>query len=744
MASRLVRFSVSLLSLVLFFSSTANAATITGRVVDPDGRPVPGAAVLVIAPGQPLRTTTTDGRGEFGIDADDGRRIEIRIALAGFRSESRIIDPAGPHGLGEIRLSVGAITEGVVVSAAQVEIPLSEASSSVTVITAAELEARQVRSVADALRSVPGLTVASTGGLGAVTAVFPRGGESNFTLVMVDDVPVNAFGGEYDFANLSTENVERIEIVRGPQSALFGSNAIGAVVRVVTRRGGTPTVSGTFEAGGHDTFRTAGASAGTVGRFDWGVSAERITSEGLNGQTSPHGLTIDNDDYARTSGAVVGGWRIGAAHVRGQFRHDDDERGTPGPFGSNPIGAYTGIDTISRGDNRQTTAGISASVPLTPRVRSVFQGGYHRLASDFASPFGDSESGSRRVNGRAQIDVTLSSNLDVTAGLEAQAERATSTFITDPSFSPVPVERRLAGYFTELRWNHDRRLLVTGGVRLDDIDREPLPGGPDEDDRVVAVNPRLAVSWLARPEAGNSTRLRASAATGIRPPGAFDIAFTNNPSLRPERSVSGEAGVEQAFAGGRAHVDAAVFYNRYDDLIVAVGSFSGSSRYTTDNISNARARGLELGVTAGHRIAAGRPVDLQARVSYTFVDSDVLAIDQDDQAPPPFTVGEPLLRRPRHQFSAELVARSGMITAFLSGRARGRALDVEPSLGTFGGLFYADGFTVWNTGLSFRVRRVGELFGRVENLFDSSYEEAFGFPALGRRATIGLRVAAGR
>ena len=95
--------------------------------------------------------------------------------------------------------------------------------------------------MADALRTVPGLTVVATGGYGAVTGVFPRGGESNFTLVFVDDVPVNAFGGEYDFAHLTTENVERIEIVRGPQSALFGSNAIGSVVRVVTRRGGAPS-----------------------------------------------------------------------------------------------------------------------------------------------------------------------------------------------------------------------------------------------------------------------------------------------------------------------------------------------------------------------------------------------------------------------------------------------------------------------------------------------------------------------
>jgi outer membrane cobalamin receptor len=742
-ARRFVRLILPVLSLFLC-ASTADAATITGRVVDPDGRAVPGATVLFVADGEPLRTTTTDTRGEFTIEMAADLPFEVRIALAGFRTEIRRLDRGAAGALGEIRLSVGAISEGVIVSAAQVEIPLSEAASSVTVLTAADLEARQVRSVADALRSVPGLTVAGTGGLGSVTAVFPRGGESNFTLVMVDDVPVNAFGGEYDFGNLATENVERIEIVRGPQSALFGSNAIGSVVRVITRRGGPPAVSGTFEGGTDDTYRTAASSAGTAGRFDWGISGERLTSDGLNGRQSPHGLTVENDDYARASGSLVAGWRLGGAQLRAQVRQDNDERGVPGPYGSNPIGAYTAIDTVSRSDNTQTTAGLSAAVPLTSRVRSVVQFGYHRLASDFDSPFGASESGSRRISGRAQVDVSVARPLEMTAGLELQSERASSTFITDPSFTPVPVERRLAGYFTELRWNRDRRLLVTGGVRVDDIDRQPLAGAASEEDRVLSVNPRLAVSWLAHPEVSSSTKLRASAATGIRPPGAFEIAFTTNPSLKPERSVSGEAGIEQAFAGGRARVDAAVFYNRYDDLIVAVGSFSGSSRYTTDNISNARAGGLEIGLDTGHRLFTARPVDLHARVAYTFIDSEVLAVDQEDEAPPPFTVGEPLLRRPRHQFSAELTARSGPLTAFVSGRSRGRALDVEPSLGTFGGLFYADGFTVWNGGASYRVGRIGELFGRVENLFDRGYEESLGFPAPGRRATIGLRVAASR
>lgn len=262
-------------------------------------------------------------------------------------------------------------------------------------------------------------------------------------------------------------------------------------------------------------------------------------------------------------------------------------------------------------------------------------------------------------------------------------------------------------------------------------------------DTVVSVNPRAAVAWFARRDAGTQTRLHASAGTGIRPPSGFDLASTDNPELKPERSFSAEAGVEQAFAGGRAVADAVAFWNDYDDLIVAVGSFNQSSRYQTDNISNARARGFELGLGVRHRFESARPVDIHARVAYTWLDTEILAVDRDDAAPPPFTVGDPLLRQPRHRFSTDLTVGSGRLTAFLTGGGRSKALDVEPTLGSYGGLFDAPGFQAWNTGATWKLP-FAEVFGRVENLFDREYEEALGFPALGRRATVGLRIATSR
>jgi outer membrane cobalamin receptor len=728
------------LSLSLVLAIPAAAAPVKGRVLDPDGRPVPGATVMLSSGGTLLSTTVTDANGRFDIEAPDGQPSDIRIALAGFRAEPRTIDGRSAVDLGDLRLSMSALSESVVVSAAQVEVPLSQASSSVTVITGEELDARQIHSLADALRTVPGITVSATGGPGAVTGLFPRGGESNFTLVYVDDVPVTAFGGEFDFAHLGTENVERIEIVRGPQSALFGSNAIGAVVRIVTRRGGLPTVTGTLEGGGYGTSRLAGATSGSVGRLEWGASGERFASDGYNGRTVS-GLIVENDDYERASGALTAGWRTDAFTLRGQLRHSTDERGVPGPFGSNPIGAYAGIDTVSRGENQETLGAVSTLVRLAPRVRGLLQGSYHRLESDFASPFGPSESSSRRWTARAQLDGTLRPGMDLSGGVELQRERAGSTFITDESFAPSPVKRFIAGYFAEARWTTRDRLFVTGGLRIDDIRREAFAGLPD--DEIVSVNPRAAVAWILN--AGtNLTKLRASAATGIRPPGGFDIAFTDNPSLKPERSRSVEAGIEQTFAGGLAAVELVGFANEFDDLIIAVGSFAGSSRYMTDNISNARARGVEVGVRGGRRFELGRPVDIRARVAYTLLDSEILAVDRDDSAPPPFVVGDPLLRRPRHQVFADVTATAGRLGLFINGGGRSRGLDVEPSSGTFGGLHYASGFSVWNAGASWRIPRVGDAYARVENLFDERYEEALGFPALGRRATVGLRIAAGR
>ena len=731
----------------------AAAGEVTGRVVDPDGRAVSGARVLISGDGVPLDSVTTGKNGEFTAQPREARRVTLRVAVDGFRAATLdVVVTSASVDVGTITLLVSAVSESVVVSAAQVEIPLTQVTSTVTVVSGAELESRQIHSVSEALRSVPGMTVVSNGGIGTTTSVFPRGGESNYTLVLMDGVPMNAFGGDFDFGHLSTTNLEQIEIVRGPQSALFGSNAIGSVVRLVTRKDGPPSAQFVVDAGHYGTARLGGSSAGSYRGFEWGASFDRLVSDGMNGELSPAGDTITNDDYTRHSGGLSVGWRGTTSRIRGEFYRATDERGFPGPFGSNPIGVYEGIDTVSRGDNERTLGAVSGSVSMSPRVRVQGDAGVNRIDSVFASPFATSDAFSRRWSGRAQTDVSLGPGIDLTTGVELQRERAGSTYIKGAQSQQIPVQRRTTGYFGEGRWNAGDQLFVSAGVRVEDIRRDRLEEWADlysprpvlPEDKVISVNPRVGAAWIARPGAGTYTKVRGSVGTGIRPPDGFELAFSDNPALRPERSLSAELGVDQAFAAGHGLVEATAFRNTYDDLIVTVGSFVAASRYRSDNIANARARGLEVALSLRGRVGAARAIDISGRIGYTFLSTEVLALDQTNSAPPPFEVGQRLLRRPTHQFFADLSATTAQLTLFMRGGGRGDALDVEPSYGTFGGLFEAVGYQVWHAGAAFRPVRFVEVFARLENVFDRSYEEAFGFPALGRRATAGLRIAAGR
>ncbi len=742
---------ISLCSSLVFAGATfAHAGPVTGRVMDPDRRPVEDARVLLVGSGLPMRTATTNARGEFTIIAPDVGRYELRVALEGFRSKPIALD-ASPEAtdVGALDLTVSAVAETLVVSASQVEIPLSQASSAVTVIGGAELRDRQMATVADALRQVPGMAVARSGSDGALTSVFPRGGESDYNLVYIDGVQVNAFGGGFDFAHLSTANIDRIEIVRGPQSALYGSNAIGSVVSIVTRDSGLVRGDASIEGGSFGSTRMSASSSGSAAAWSWGAGVDRFRSDGFNGERTRAGEAIENDAYSRTEVGGTGRWRNQAgATLRAGLRFGRNERGFPGPFGSNPIGVFSGVDLVSRGTDDRWSAVVAGAAPSGRRVRTNGQIAWNRIDSDFASGFGPSASGSRRVSARGQSDIAVAPGLDISTGAELQRERVTSTYIVDDG-GMIPIDRSVAGYFGEARWSAANRMFATGGVRIERIHRDAVGALADQysprpamsADTVVSVNPRLAAAYYLRTTPGSQTKLRASTGTGIRPPDGFELAFTDNPSLKPERSRSIDAGVDQAFAGGRGLLEATWFRNTFDDLIVAVGRFVESSRYRTDNISNARAGGVELASTVRTR-AAG--FGIQGRITYTFLDSEILALDRAAEAPSPFKVGQTLLNRPRHQWAIDAGVTRGRATGWLRGGGRGRVLAVEPSYGTFGGLFDANGYNTWAAGGSVRVSRRLELFARLDNLFDRQYEEVFGFPALGRGAVAGLRVAAGR
>jgi outer membrane cobalamin receptor len=750
--ARLLRACTAVLVLLAGVVSGAEAGAIRGRVLDPDGRATPGAEVRLDGPLGLSPARVTDRHGTFAFERLEPATYVVRVVLPGFRAEPTRATVARDEDLRlDIVLQVSAVSESVVVSAAHVPMPLSETPASTTVLSARDMAARQHESLTDALRTVPGMTVAQSGGRGALTSVFPRGGESDYTLVMVDGVRLNAFGGGLDVGTIGEGLVERVEIVRGPQSALFGADAIGGVVQVVTRRGGPLRAGGLIEGGTLSTARVAASASGALGAVTWGGGIEHLRSGGYDGATwSGHDL-VTNDDALRTTATGSLGYLAQAWQLRGLLRYARSERGYPGPFGSDPNGTFGGVDPVSRGWTDEHTVAGGASRALGPSVRLRADASFRDGDSRFLSPYGLSDSETRRTTGRIQADTAVAPALSLSGGIEALGERATSTFVTTGGGELQPVGRRVLGSFLEARVQPASRAFVTAGLRVERIARAALPGvddpfSPRPDfarDVVVSANPKLAGSVALREAAagrGGWTRVRGSVGTGIRPPDAFEIAFTDNPSLRPERSRSADLGIEHAVAGGRAIAEVTWFHNRYDDLIVAVGrSFLDASRYRTDNISNARARGIEAGLSARTRTG------VDARATYTWLDTAILDIDgRPGVAPAPFAPGDALIRRPRHRASVDLLVARPRWTAFARAGARGRVTDVDPSFGAFGGQVVGPGFVTADAGGSLALRGGLEAFARVSNLFARRYEEAVGFPGMPRAAMVGVRLAAGR
>ena len=493
----------------------------------------------------------------------------------------------------ELRLAISAVDESLMVTASYVDTPLSLLADSVNTLSRADLDARQITTLGDALRLVPGFTVARNGGPGTVTSVFPRGGESDYTMVLVDGMRMNTFGGGMDLSQVSIAGAERVEVVRGPQSALYGSDAIGGVVQVLTSRSGDPMVDALVEGGGRDARRVAGSARASLGDVYGTLSGQYMEDDGYTGTAPADGSTVSNDD-SRVSDVAAGlGWRrASGTDLFGTFQYLDSDRGSPGPYGSNPAGNFGGVDRTARSLTWRRSGAARLIQPLggaASRVRLRAEADVAEFDLEYRDEFG-SVGETTRGHGRLQADAAFADGLSASAGGEWVGESGRSTYILSNT-GEVPVDRDVWAGFAEARWQPTARLSFTGGARASRITRAALPGDPNgfpprpafDDETIVAVNPKATAAWIVVPEdggSGASTRLHAAAGTGIRPPDAFEIAFTDNAGLEPERSQSVEAGLTQTLLDGVVSVDATWFHNTYDDLIVSVGRFSSSSRYT--------------------------------------------------------------------------------------------------------------------------------------------------------------------
>jgi len=740
-----------LLGLVFLLGGAANgahAATLEGAVFDPAGRVVPGARVSLLQSLSPRDERQTDARGGYKFEGLPAGSYRLAAFAPGFSTSQGDIEvQEGRTNKMDLRLELSAVGQQVVVSASLGGALVPQIGSSVSVVTQQEIEDRDTQSVLEVLRGVPGVEVAQSGRRGGVTGVFIRGGNSNYNLVMVDGIQLNQFGGDFDFAPLPADGVDHVEVTRGPESALYGSNAVTGVINIVTRRGeGPPHFSVQAEGGSFTTRRVSTGGSGLTRGLSWGYTLSRLDSGG----------TVRNDQYRNQAASLSLGYRRSLRRqVDFHFFGDANDAGAPGPYGSDPDHLFPGIDTISR--DKQNLFGYEGSYAeqFSSRFRQVVTGSVATNDYYFRSPFGDSFSNNLREVLNTRSEVAVSNRAFLVAGFEVNREQIKNTFIADANYRPFRLPRTSLAYFVENRWNPSNRLFVNAGLRLDDLRTRALP--PDASgarpllpaNSILKLNPRVSAAYLARQAQAGAwlgvTRLHASFGTGIRAPNGYELAFTNNPHLKPEKSMSVDSGIEQRFLSDRGVLDFTYFYNRFEDQIVVLGgSLTNLSTFMSANLANSHAEGMEMSL----RLRPTR--SLQFSGEYTLLKSSILALDGSTLAQFPFRVGQPLLRRPRHSAGYNLAWRRGRVMLGTNGYLRGSALDLEPNYGTFActpppvgpglpclldnkGYIRADG------GFSYTLPHGVEIYGRLNNFLNRRYEESLGFPALPLNFLAGIK-----
>lgn len=562
-----------------------------------------------------------------------------------------------------------------------------------TVIDEDEIGRSMASSLSDVLRAVPGLDVVRSGGPGGVTSLFLRGTNSTQTLVLVDGVKLNSpFFGGTDLSSLSTVNLERVEVVRGPFSALYGSEAIGGVVQVLTRRAPEESFSARFVAGAGNgsTHEGMADTAVRTGAFTATAGWRRTTSDGalpneyFDGTSLSGGLDVALGTDA-TLGVVV--------------RHDEGKTGIP--FS----GALVTPRRLTTADT--TTVAVPLKVALDARTHldiTFLAARDKPTLSDPDDPYGYtfSETDARRAGGRLVVSHDFGAQR-LAAG--AEYERASVTSRDSYGTSLDGATTRNWAVFAEDRIALDgERLVLTAGLRHDE---NSAFGG--------ATSPRATLVFFLTP----SLKLRLAGGAAFRAPttGELYYPFSGNPNLKPERSRAYEAGIEIALSP-RLTVEASYFRNDVTDLIQYV-----PQTYTNENVGRARMQGVEAALRGD--LGNG----FLARISYGTLD----ARDLD--------TGLALLRRPYNRAAATVgrsFAKGGSfeVTAHFVGSRPD--LDASDFVTRVGMPSYVT-FDVAGT-LPPLVYHLAP-YARVTNLLGRAYAEAAGFPAPGRRFLLGLSAA---
>jgi vitamin B12 transporter len=606
----------------------------------------------------------------------------------------------------------------VFVTSTRTETPLELVTTSATVITANDLEAIQAKTVLDALRHVPGLDVLESGSRGTNSPVFIRGSESDHVLVLVDGVEVNsATLGAFNFAHLTTESIERIEILRGAGGTLYGSQAIGGVINIITKKGQGPLEAGlSLEGGNGQTHRQVLTLRGETGKLGYSLSAARMESDGFRSV---------NDDYRNLSTSARLDYQVtDAASLKGIFR-----------FAKTDVGLFNNNNFASQPDPNAREAGTQYLGKLEWEQKILRNWDYRISGSMFKEYIKDSDDADectffgfpcdsrsrdrfrpRIDTGDFQTNYRFQDWSTTSFGVEYKRRSADTSGGIDKAI------RNMGYYFQEQLQFFDQRLIMIPGIRLD-----------DNQSFGTAWTPSFSAAYLFR---DIGTKVKAGYAKGFKAPTLNELFFPpgfgcpafGNPNLDPERSWEINAGLEQDLLGDRLKMGATYFHREVKDLIEGrpiPGDPFGCFRAV--NVGSARFDGVETML----RIKIFAPLSLDTQ--YMFLNWN--------------TADGRLLRRPKHRGSVSLNYLQGGLNVNIAANIVGRRDDFRAA-SPFGNTTAA-GYVRMDLASSYvlpwrapLVKQVS-VFGKIDNLLNKKYEEVDGFRARPLNFLLGVRASFG-
>ena len=761
-------------------------ATVEGVVTDTLGGVLPGANVEARRGGQSVATAMTGNDGRYRLALPVGTTYELRAQLDGFSVIGAQVRLSAAT-TQDFELGIAPLADSIVVTPSGTERSRASTPESVAVFTADDIAELGSHSVADIVAQIPGLDLSAVGREGATTSLFSRGGESDYNHVLIDGVRVNQNGGQFDFSRVSASEIDRVEVVRGAQSARYGSDAIGSVVQIFTKRGsrsGPPEVIGSVEGGSFKTFRgDVRILGGALDRIDYQFGVTRRSTEGAFADVLP-----EKDEFDQTTIDGNFGARLNAqASVRTGVRYSDAMGRSVGPIDYAPgetgqtsdsedLSWYVNFDGMltssvsHRADvsifrhelfQEDTVGDVFPNLytilegtpgvlfPDSPRlVRTVDETEFNDLVNNpaglgdnqflAATPFGvffgdfpfEFAESFRRYDVDYQVDATFMDNQVFSGGYEHLEEK-------DPTKETFSINNN--AFFAQQQFTLGH-WFVTAGTRVDDNSRFG-----------TEVSPKLSAGGFPVPYrsgAVSSVKVFVNVGRGIKNPTfgeLFPSGFSDgNPDLAPERARTLDVGTEMTFADQRLMGRVTLFDSSFEDQVAFLSSNpsfipDGIPDYL--NVAGSSANGVEL------EFSLQRPLGgVTATASYALVDTQVVATTSTSEQ---FQPGQPLLRRPKHTGTVHVTYTRGPASVSLNLRAVGERHDAA-----FAGLFTSNfdavditvnpGYAVVNLSGQVRLREAVTVFLQIENLGDERYSTSLGYPGSPRAVFAGTRFNIGR